>query len=99
MTWGRIWTDEKGNPSSARVLLWLWSGVITGVMTAHLAGVAFDQDLWPFMTTIWLSLIGWAGGPRVMEYLTGAVSAAASRVGTGRARPFGPPTTTHDDGK
>ena len=90
MTWTRIWTDEKGHPSSARVLLWLWTVVITGVIVAHLTGVVFDQDLWPFMQTVWLALVGWAGGPRVMEYLTGAVTAVAGRVGTGRARPYGP---------
>ena len=90
MSFLRIWTDEKGNPSSARVLLWLWTLVVIGVIISHVRGVNFDQDLWPFLQTTFLALVGWAGGPRVMEYLTGAVSNVAGKIGSGKQRQYGP---------
>jgi hypothetical protein len=60
-------TDEKGNPSSARLALWLTLPVTLGLIAF---GAVRPDVVWNLLETVLLSLIGWAGGPRVMEYLT-----------------------------
>lgn len=81
-------TDEQGNRSSARLLLWI-------VVLFALAMIAFDALTPAEMTASAYGLLGgmvtafaaWAAGPRIAQYLAPGISAAFSRIGTGSSQP------------
>jgi hypothetical protein len=100
MTLFRVWTDEKGNPSSARCLLWLVVLYLFRVIEVHLTGVPVDSAVWAILTTTIMLFTAWAAGPRLAEYilpqLTGAVSAVGQALRRKENRPFGVSTEPFD---
>lgn len=95
MSWTRIWTDERGTPSSARVLLWLVVLFSFGVIAWHLGGASPDNAVWQFLTTLVLVLASWAAGPRLAQYImpqAGAIVGSMAQALKSK-RPFGPRET------
>lgn len=71
--------DERGNLSTARVLLWLWSLVAMGLVVVKYRDV--PNPVLAFFSGILIALISWAGGARIAQYLAPQVSATAQAVG------------------
>jgi hypothetical protein len=79
-----LFNDEQQNMSSARVLLWLWSGMCMYMVVGHFKEV--DNGVLAFMSGIEMALVGWAAGPRVMQYLGPQIGRAAAAVGQATSR-------------
>lgn len=75
--------DETGSVSSARIGFWVWTvftialilGVVTDVWKDPGAGV------WSLVGGVFLALIGWAGGPRMMAHLAPQIGAFGKAIG------------------
>ena len=58
--------DERGTRSSARLALWVTLTITLGLI---LVGAERAEVVWHLLETVVLALIGWAGGPRVFQYV------------------------------
>ena len=98
----RLFADEKGNLSSARVLLWLVILYLFRVIEGHLTGIPVDSAVWAILTTTILAFTSWAAGPRLAAYLVPQIGGVASSLGQAlkrkENRPFGGSTERFDDG-
>lgn len=78
--------DETGSVSSARVGFWVW----TAFTIALIGGVALNRltdpgnAVWSLVGGVFIALIGWAGGPRMMAHLAPTIGAFAKSVGDAR---------------
>jgi hypothetical protein len=77
--WRQLVQDERGQLSSARVLLWVWSLVSLGLVLW--AWRELPNPVLAFLSSVEIALIAWAGGARIAQYLAPQVGAAASAVG------------------
>src|SRR4051812_45545092 len=71
--------DEQENYSMARVLLVIWTMVIVGEVVFNLARLT--QPLLTFLSSIYMFLCAWAGGPRAMQYLAPVIGSITSAIG------------------
>lgn len=74
--------DETGSLSSARVGFWVWTAftivLVLGVATKLLLDPG--QAVWSLVGGVFIALIGWAGGPRIMQHLGPQVGAFAKSI-------------------
>ena len=83
----QILSDEKGNPSAARVLL-----VASLAFTAVI--ITVDSLLWAdvpnaayaLLGTIFTGLLAWTAGPRIAQYFGPQIGAIASGIGASLTR-------------
>jgi hypothetical protein len=83
----QILSDEKGNPSAARVLL-----VASLAFTAII--IVADSLLWAevpnaayaLLGTIFTGLLAWTAGPRIAQYILPQIGAIASGIGASVTR-------------
>lgn len=103
MKFFRIWTDERGTPSTARVLLWLVVLFTFWVISRHLGGAGVDNAVWQILTWLITMLTAWAGGTRLAQYIfggaTGVIGSMAQAAKRLVNRPFGPNTEALDPDK
>ena len=59
--------DERGSWSTARVALLLVVGV---ALWLAIKGPERQSEVWAYLESISLALIGWAGGTRVSQYIS-----------------------------
>lgn len=101
--WGRIFTDERGNPSAARVLLTLTLVYTFRVIEAHVGGVGIDNAVWTLLYGIIGFFVIWSAGPRLAQYFVPGLQTGLSALGTAlkrqKDRPYGISTEAFDDGK
>jgi hypothetical protein len=76
--------DERGQPSSARLSLWA-----TLLFTFWLIGTGRERapEVWDLLKEVLLVLGGWAGGPRIMQYISQLRSSASNVVSTSEVPP------------
>ena len=78
----QILSDERGNPSAARVLL-VGEMLYTGIL------ILFDIVLWgdvsnavyALLGTVFTGLLAWSAGPRIAQYLLPQIGAVAQGIG------------------
>lgn len=87
MTLLRIWTDERGNPSAARVLLTGTLLYTFRVIEAHVGGVGIDNAVWTLLYGIIGFFVIWSAGPRLAAYLVPGMQTGLSALGTALKRP------------
>ena len=83
----QILSDEKGNPSAARVLL-------TASLAFTAAIIVVDSLLWAevpnaayaLLGTIFTGLLAWTAGPRIAQYFGPQLGAIASGIGAAVVR-------------
>ena len=83
----QILSDEKGNPSAARVLL-----VASLAFTAAI--IVVDSLLWAtvpnaayaLLGTVFTGLLAWTAGPRIAQYLLPQIGAVTSGIGAALTR-------------
>jgi hypothetical protein len=82
----RFLRDERGHPSSARLSLWA-----TLLFTFWLIGTGRERapEVWDLLKEVLLVLGGWAGGPRIMQYISQLRSSAPNVVSTSEVPPPG----------
>ena len=78
----QILSDEKGNPSAARVLL-VASLVFTAVIIVadSLLWATVPNAAYALMGTIFTGLLAWTAGPRIAQYILPQIGAIASGIG------------------
>jgi uncharacterized membrane protein YjjP (DUF1212 family) len=92
-----IWTDEKGNPSAARVLLTIVVLYTCAVIQQHLNGANVDAAVWIILTTFATYFTAWAGGNRLAQYLMPALGSVTASIGQAlRRKEYGPSTEALD---
>lgn len=77
--WLQLVQDERGQLSTARALLWVWS-----VFTMALVAIwwrAVPNGVLSLLSGIEVALIAWAGGARIAQYLGPQIGATAAGVG------------------
>lgn len=78
--------DENDGVSSARVGFWIWTvftiALIAGVVTGTVADPG--NAVWSLVGGVFLALIGWAGGPRMMQHLAPQIGNLARAIGDAR---------------
>jgi hypothetical protein len=78
--WRDMLRDEQGSPSMGRLLV-TGALVFVGWFTvADIRGADVGQTIYDFWAPIVLTLIAWAAGPRIAQYIAPAAVAAANRV-------------------
>jgi len=78
--WRSAFTDERDNPSMGRLLVTAVL-VFAGWFTVQdIRGQEVGQSIYDFWLPIALSLIAWAAGPRMVQYLAPAAQAAVNRL-------------------
>lgn len=77
-----LFKDEEGKPSMGRTLL-VAHMLIRGtcVVAAAFFGYVIPAEVWATLRESFPWLVLWAGGPRVMQYLSAALTPALSAVG------------------
>ena len=75
----KAFTDEQDKPSLARVL---FTFTLFVTLTLIVADALFDSFVVPaagytLLGTITIGLLGWAGGPRIMQYVGPQIGALA----------------------
>lgn len=86
--------DETGSLSSARVGFWVWTVFTIAIIIARMAGAPDPGNaVWSLVGGVFIALIGWAGGPRIMAYLAPQIGAMTKAIGDARAALPG----KHDD--
>lgn len=71
--------DERGNLSTARVLLWVWSLVAMGLVVLKYRDM--PNPVLSFFSGILIALISWAGGARIAQYIAPQMGSTAQAVG------------------
>lgn len=90
-----FFTDEKGSYSMARLMFFLWSLYLMFMWLFYPQKLS-DHSV-SAVLSISLALIGWAGGARVMQYLSPGIANAASAISQRiSGRPIEDVTTTTD---
>jgi hypothetical protein len=79
-----LFTDEQQNTSRARVLLWMWSLMCMYLVLWH--HQTLDNGVLAFMSGVEMALIGWAAGPRIMQYLAPQIGNAARGIAQATSR-------------
>lgn len=71
--------DERGNLSTARVLLWCWSIAALGLVLAKYHDI--PNPVLSFFSGILIALVSWAGGARIAQYIAPQIGNTAQAVG------------------
>ena len=71
--------DERGQLSTARTLLWVWSLFVIAFVT--LAWRSVSNGVLSLLSGVEIALIAWAAGARIAQYLGPQVGATAAAVG------------------
>jgi hypothetical protein len=77
--WRQLLQDERGQLSTARTLLWVWTAFTLALLA--LAWREVPNGVLSLLSGVEIALVAWAGGPRIAQYLAPQVGAAASAVG------------------
>ncbi len=77
--WRQLLQDERGQLSTARTLLWVWSLFMMGVIVCWWRAV--PNAVLSALSGVEVALIAWAGGARIAQYLGPQIGATASAVG------------------
>lgn len=77
--WRQLLQDERGQLSTARTLLWVWTAFTLALLA--LAWREVPNGVLSLLSAVEIALVAWAGGPRIAQYLAPQVGAAASAVG------------------
>jgi len=77
--WRQLVQDERGQLSTARALLWVWSLFTMAVVALWWQTV--PNGVLSLLSAVEVALIAWAAGPRIAQYLAPQVGAAAAAVG------------------
>lgn len=77
--WRQLIQDERGQLSTARTLLWVWTAFTLALLA--LAWREVPNGVLSLLSAVEIALVAWAGGPRIAQYLAPQVGAAASAVG------------------
>lgn len=77
--WRQLIQDERGQLSTARTLLWVWTGFTLALLALTWREV--PNGVLSLLSAVEVALVAWAGGPRIAQYLAPQVGAAASAVG------------------
>ena len=90
--------DEQGAWSSARCAFWLTLLVTLSLVGAAAFGrAALSSDAYSLLGTVVLALAGWAGGPRVAQYLFPQLGGVAKAIGDAKGDPRWPNVKTDDE--
>jgi hypothetical protein len=83
----QILSDEKGNPSAARVLL-VASLAFTAVIIVadSLPWAEVPNAAYALLGTIFTGLLAWTAGPRIAQYILPQIGAIASGIGASLTR-------------
>ena len=77
--WKQLVQDERGQLSTARALLWVWS-----LFTLTLVAMTWrtvGNGVLSLLSGVEVALIAWAAGARIAQYLGPQIGAAANAVG------------------
>lgn len=91
--------DETGSSSTARVAFWLTLLVtlVLCILDAIREDVTVPTPAYSLLGTTVLALAGWAGGPRVLQYLGPQLGKVAGGISGEGERPFYRDITEDDD--
>ena len=83
----QILSDEKGNPSAARVLLVATLAFIAAIIVVDsLLWATVPNAAYALLGTIATGLLGWTAGPRIAQYILPQIGAVTSGIGAALTR-------------
>lgn len=77
--WRQLIQDERGQLSTARTLLWVWTAFTLALLA--LAWREVPNGVLSLLSGVEIALVAWAAGARIAQYLGPQVGATASAVG------------------
>jgi hypothetical protein len=81
-TWG-FFRDENGNPSQGRVLLTFALVLTFALIYLDARAPRWDvpEPAYGLLAVIFVGLLGWVGGPRIMQHIGSQLGAIMQRMG------------------